>query len=390
MTTVIFIHGTGVRPPHTEALNAKVTASLAEAAPGVRVVPLDWGERYGARLAAGGASIPPDGAAATERDVAGEEDGEDAETAAWERLYGDPEAELALVAAHGPAGAIPPGAAFPDEEFRDRLARLAARGGSVAPELGPGLGARAADLARSPLLTSAAEALDPEDLAPLLARALAAAVIGAALAEDAPVITDGPTRDAAVDRLARELGATGSGSTRGPVGRLIGRPVLRLGSRYAVRRRRALTGAAHPAAGDVLKFLVRGGPLRTALRELAAAVEPPVVLLGHSLGGIIALDTLIEAPLPGVRLLVTVGSQAPFLYETGALPHLDHPEPLPAHVPGWLNLHDRRDLLGFAAAPVFPGRAEDIATDNRQPFPAAHSAYWSDPAVYRAIAERLP
>ncbi|MFF2860524.1 alpha/beta fold hydrolase [Streptomyces rubiginosohelvolus] len=387
MTTVIFIHGTGVRPPHTEALNARVTASLAEAAPGVRVVPLDWGEPYGARLAAGGASIPPDGAGATERDVASEEDDE---AAVWERLYRDPEAELALAATRGTSGAIPPGAAFADEEFRERLAALAARDGSVAPELGPGLGARAAALARSTLLSPAAEALDREELAPLLARALAAAVIGAALAEDAPVLCDGTTRDAAVDRIARELGATEPGSTRGPVGRLIGRPVLRLGSRYAVRRRRALTGAVHPAAGDVLTFLVRGGPLRTALRGLVAAVEPPVVLLGHSLGGIIALDTLIEAPLPGVRLLVTVGSQGPFLYETGALPHLDHPEPLPAHVPGWLNIHDRRDLLGFAAAPVFPGRAEDIVTDNRQPFPVAHSAYWSDPAVYRAIAERLP
>ncbi|WP_069757733.1 alpha/beta fold hydrolase, partial [Streptomyces sp. EN16] len=258
-----------------------------------------------------------------------------------------------------------------------------------APELGPGLGARAAALARSPLLAPAAEAVDPEALATLLARALVAAVIGAALAEDAPVIPDGVTRDAAVERVAQELGGAATGTSRGLVGRLAARPVLRLGSRYAVRRRAALTGAAHPAAGDVLTFLVRGGPLRTALRELVAAVEPPVVLLGHSLGGIVALDTLIEAPLPGVRLLVTVGSQGPFLYETGALPHLEHPEPLPAHVPAWLNIHDRRDLLGFAAAPLFPGRAEDIATDNRQPFPAAHSAYWTDPAVYRAIAERL-
>ncbi|MEU4174024.1 alpha/beta fold hydrolase [Streptomyces sp. NPDC026589] len=387
MTTVIFIHGTGVRPPHTEALYARVTASLAEAAPGVRVVPLDWGRRYGARLAAGGASIPYDGAGATERDAQGEEDDE---TAAWERLYRDPEAELALAAARGPSDEIPPGAAFPDEEIRERLAALAARGEQAAPELGPGLGAVAAALARSPLLTPAAETVGPETLATLLARALAAAVTGAALAEDAPVIPDGATRDAAVDRIARQLGAPAPGTGRGPVGRLLGRPVTRLGTRYAVRRRRALTGAAHPAAGDVLTFLVRGGPLRAALRELVAAVEPPVVLLGHSLGGIIALDTLIEAPLPGVRLLVTVGSQGPFLYETGALPHLDYPEPLPAHVPGWLNIHDRRDLLGFAAAPLFPGRAVDVATDNRQPFPAAHSAYWTDPVVYRAIAERLP
>lgn len=387
MTTVIFIHGTGVRPPHARALYTRVTTSFAEVAPGVRVVPFDWGERYGARLAAGGASIPQDGAGATERDVAGEDDDE---TAAWERLYRDPEAELALAAARVPSGESPPGAAFPDEEFRERLAALAARGEAAAPELGPGLGAIAAALARSSLLAPAADALDPEDLARLLARALAGGVIGAALAEDAPVIPDGATRDVVVDRIAGELGAAAPGSGRGPVGRLVGRPVLRLGSRYAVRRRRALTGAAHPAAGDVLTFLVRGGPLRTALRELAATVEPPVVLLGHSLGGIIALDTLIEAPVPGVQLLVTVGSQGPFLYETGALPHLDHPEPLPAHVPAWLNIHDLRDLLGFAAAPLFPGRAEDIATDNRQPFPAAHSAYWSDPAVYRAIGERLP
>ncbi|WP_329305576.1 alpha/beta fold hydrolase [Streptomyces anulatus] len=387
MTTVIFIHGTGVRPPHAATLHARVTASFAEAAPGVRVVPLDWGERYGARLAAGGASIPYEGSGA-ERDTEGDE--EDDGAAAWERLYRGPEAELALAAARGPSGEIPPGAAFPDEEIRERLAELAARGEAAAPELGPGLGARAAALARSPLLAPAAEAVDPEALATLLARTLVAAVIGAALAEDAPVIPDGAARDAAVDRIARELGAAAPGTSRGPVGRLVARPVVRLGSRYAVRRRAALTGAAHPAAGDVLRFLVRGGPLRAALRELVAAVEPPVVLLGHSLGGIIALDTLIEAPLPGVRLMVTVGSQGPFLYETGALPHLEHPQPLPAHVPAWLNIHDRRDLLGFAAAPLFPGRAEDIATDNRQPFPAAHSAYWTDPAVYRALAERLP
>ncbi|WNF30534.1 hypothetical protein RI138_28990 [Streptomyces sp. C11-1] len=399
MTTVIFIHGTGVRPPHSAALTARVTASLAETAPRVRVVPLDWGERYGARLGAGGASIPPEVAGATGRDTAEEAYGTggagetyeaDAETVLWDRLYRDPEAELALAAARGPSGRTPPGAAFPDEDIRERLAALAARGDAAAPELGPGLAAHATALARSPLLAPAAEALDPEELAWTLARALAAAVTGAALAADAPVICDGATRDAAVDRMAVALGGAAQGSGRGPVGRLIGRPVLRLGSRYAVRRRRALTGAAHPAAGDVLKYLVRGGPVRTALRELAATAEPPVVLLGHSLGGIIALDTLIEAPLPGVRLLVTVGSQGPFLYETGALPRLDHPDPLPAHVPPWLNIHDRRDLLGYAAAALFPGRAEDIATDNRQPFPAAHSAYWSDPAVYRAIGERLP
>ncbi|WP_042836850.1 alpha/beta fold hydrolase, partial [Streptomyces sp. NRRL S-15] len=137
-------------------------------------------------------------------------------------------------------------------------------------------------------------------------------------------------------------------------------PIVRLGSRYAVRRRRALTDAAHPAAGDILKYLARGEDMRQGLRDLVATAEPPVVLLGHSLGGIVALDTLISGPLPGVELLITVGSQGPFLYETGALPSLAHPAPLPGHVPPWLNLYDRRDLLGYAAEPLFPGRAHDV------------------------------
>lgn len=114
-----------------------------------------------------------------------------------------------------------------------------------------------------------------------------------------------------------------------------------------------------------------------------------MVVVGHSLGGIIALDTLVAAPLPHVQLLVTVGSQGPFLYESGALPGLAHPEPLPRHVPDWLNVYDRRDLLGYLGAGLFPDRVTDVEVDNRQPFPAAHSAYWTNPAVYREIAARL-
>ncbi|MEK8145750.1 hypothetical protein NKH18_44170 [Streptomyces sp. M10(2022)] len=70
-----------------------------------------------------------------------------------------------------------------------------------------------------------------------------------------------------------------------------------------------------------------------------------------------------------MELLVTVGSQGPFLYETGALPTLAHPDPLPGHVPPWLNLFDRRDLLGYAAEPVFRGGRRTWRPTAASPFP---------------------
>ncbi|MFB4420357.1 hypothetical protein C5F59_004590 [Streptomyces sp. QL37] len=385
MTTVVFIHGTGVREPHLGELLGRITSGLASTAPGRGLVAYDWGGQYGARLAADGASIPAAPGAGAARSA-----GDPDETEEWARLYEDPSAELATASAGTGPRVTPPGAAFPDERPRSLLHALAAHGEPRADELGPGLREAATELARSPLLGPAAEALDQETLAWVLARALAATAIASELAADRTVLPGGDTRDAAVAALAGRLGAAPAGTGRGPLLRMAGRPLVRLGSRYAVRRRRALTDAAHPAAGDILKYLARGEDMRRGLRDLVAGLAPPVVLLGHSLGGIVSLDTLISGPLPGVELLITVGSQGPFLYETGALPSLAHPDPLPGHVPPWLNLYDRRDLLGYAAEPLFPGRAQDVATDSRQPFPVAHSAYWTDPDVYRAIGERLP
>lgn len=389
MTAVVFIHGTGVREPHLSALLARVASGIGATVPRARPVAYDWGGPYGARLAEDGASIPAVPGAGSTRSTG--DPGEHDEAEEWARLYDEPTAELAVAGAGASGRVTPPGAAFPDERPRRLLRELAVHGESGADVLlGPGLPEAAAELARSPLLGAAAEALDQETLAWVLARALTASVIASELASDSPVQSGGDGRDTTVAALAEHLGAAPAGSGRGPLLRLAGKPLVRLGSRYAVRRRRALTDAAHPAAGDILKYLARGDAMRQGLRELVATLEPPVVLLGHSLGGIIALDTLISGPLPEVELLITVGSQSPFLYETGALPSLAHPDPLPGHVPPWLNLYDRRDLLGYAAEPLFPGRAHDIATDSRQPFPVAHSAYWTDPAVYRAIGERLP
>ncbi|MET9832073.1 alpha/beta fold hydrolase [Streptomyces sp. NPDC006385] len=390
MPTVVFIHGTGVREPGFSALAGRFAAALTALRAGLRVVPYYWGGRHGATLAAGGACLPPEGGAS--RGLAEAPAGWDADddTAAWAALYTHPDGELE-VAASGAERAVerPPGSVPPQERTRALLLSLAAQGDDLAAELGPGLARAAADLAAHPLLGPAASALEPGDLAVLIARALAARVMAAALDADLPVIAGGDARDRVVDRLASALGAAPQGAERGLRGVLL-RAAGSAASRAVVRRRRALTQATHPAAGDVLRYLARGEGTRAELRDLVAGLEPPVTVVGHSLGGIIALDTLVAAALPQVRLLVTVGSQGPFLYESGSLPSLAHPEPLPPHVPDWLNLYDPRDLLGYLGAGLFPGRVTDVMVDSRQPFPAAHSAYWTHPDVYRHIVERLP
>ncbi|GGM09798.1 hypothetical protein GCM10010129_62190 [Streptomyces fumigatiscleroticus] len=392
MTAVVFIHGTGVREPGFSALAGRVAAGLTALRDGLRLVPHYWGGTHGATLAAGGASLPP--AHGTTRSPAARPaaPGADAEdtTAAWAALYADPYAELALAAAGAdPVVERPPGSLPPEQRLGLRLSELAARGDAPAAELGPGLARAATDLAAHPLLAGAAGALAPEELATVAARCLTARIIADGLDSDAPFVPGGDVRDAVTDRLAQELGAPPRGTGRG-VRSLLLRTAGSAASRAVVRRRRALTEAAHPAAGDVLRYLSRGEGVRAGLRELIAGLEPPVAIVAHSLGGIIALDTLVLSPLPQVKLLVTAGSQAPFLYESGSLPSLAHPSPLPRHVPDWLNLYDPRDLLGYLGAGLFPGRVTDVAVDSRQPFPAAHSAYWTNPAVYRHIVDRLP
>ncbi|WP_308460839.1 alpha/beta fold hydrolase [Streptomyces sp. Ru71] len=367
-----------------------MAAGLTELRDGLRIVPYYWGGTHGATLAAGGASLPP--AAGTSRGLGEAPAAEpgDETVAAWAALYADPYAELAVAAGGAaPATERPPGAVPPAQTLQARLAALAAQGDAPAAELGPGLARAAGDLAAHPLLAPAAEALDPDDLPAVAARSLAARVIANALYADAPLIPVGETRDDITERLAEALGAPPRGTQRG-VRSLLLRTAGSAASRAVVRRRRALTEAAHPAAGDVLRYLTRGAAVRADLRSLIEGLEPPVVLVGHSLGGIIALDTLISAPLPQVALLVTAGSQGPFLYESGSLPSLEPPAPLPPHVPDWLNLYDPRDLLSYVGAALFPGRVTDIAVDSRQPFPAAHSAYWTNHVVYRHIVDRLP
>jgi pimeloyl-ACP methyl ester carboxylesterase len=166
--------------------------------------------------------------------------------------------------------------------------------------------------------------------------------------------------------------------------------MLKRGVNYAQRHRGAISDAAYPFAGDILLYQGRGDQIRGVIREAIHRAVPPVVLLAHSLGGIASVDLLALEPLP-VDLLITVGSQAPFLYEINALHSLAYGDPLPPHYPPrWLNIYDLRDLLSYRGEGLFPGRVTDVKVDNRQPFPDSHSAYWTNAQVWDTIVARLP
>ncbi|MFE1557570.1 hypothetical protein ACFW6V_21650 [Streptomyces sp. NPDC058734] len=396
----LFVHGTGVRRERHDALFALVRERLGERFPGAEVDSCFWGERFGAGLSAGGRSVPgtPEGA-----------DG-DEEAAEWGLLLADPLCELRVLAEAGWAGEdreddpfAMPGLRPAGEGVLELLHRLAGAPGADGPgELRNLLDGTGLAAGFRPALEAAAGSAEAaragarataEPQARELATALARAVTAGALAgAGADADCTAAERDRLVELLTTRLG----GGARVPGARaaaVLGRLALRVTTQPVLNAwRGSLTAGATPALGDILRYQARGAGLRAYLRERITARPGPTVLIGHSLGGIALVDLLALAaadggPVPGVELLVTVGSQAPYLYELGALTALAPGSRLPYGFPRWLNVYDRQDVLSYLAAPVFPGdpRVTDHEISSRQPFPASHSAYWKQQSLYERI-----
>lgn len=392
MTTVLFVHGTGVRQPAYDVTLARVVGGLGRIRPRFTVERCYWGGDHGSWLRAGGASIPVRDSG---RSALGA-DSVDADGAAalWELLDEDPLFELRLLMVVGQEQVeLPPHAPAPAQ-------LLAEAAGASASDI------ILADAGLSVVFQDAVEAVVSSDvyaemrlagvtigiLRPVLARALVAQSIQLAEAElGGRLPMDGRQRDEVLAVVVAGLGGSDR-SISGSMGRLAAGLALRLGLTKPLERRRAvLTSAAAPVAGDVLAYVARGEPIREYIgRAVASVADPPVILLAHSLGGIASLELVVAAKQHCVEMLVTVGCQAPLLYELNALPVLEFGMQLPAWVPAWANVFDQRDLLGFAGAPVFPGRVIDHIVDNRVGFPRAHSAYFGNRDFYAALDEVLP
>jgi pimeloyl-ACP methyl ester carboxylesterase len=152
--------------------------------------------------------------------------------------------------------------------------------------------------------------------------------------------------------------------------------------------------------GDALNYIGRGSEVRWLLHAAviqACALRPhePLVLIGHSMGGIISYEYLID-PNPNFRtrpeepLLITVGSPVALFAEYDLFAQ----HGTTARATGgmrWINIYDPDDLLSFPVAGVFPERADgDRSCGSGRPFPASHGAYWQNDTVFTAIAEAFP
>jgi hypothetical protein len=161
--------------------------------------------------------------------------------------------------------------------------------------------------------------------------------------------------------------------------------------------------------GDVLEYLAKRGDRDTfgpiiavvlnalrAARGKRRADDPQLIVIGHSLGGVISYDILTYFdPTLEVDVFVTVGSQVALFEEMSLYKHA----PLPANAPTerlarptnikrWLNVMDPNDAFSFRAEGVFEGVA-DFKYETGYGLTHAHAGYFHRPSFYRRLGERL-
>jgi hypothetical protein len=398
MTTILVVHGTGTRNPRYNKMFNYIQGRLGELRPDLNVAPCPWGNSVGCKLHQGGASIPLYDAT---RGVLYADTATELEAlrALWGQLYEDPLYELRLLSvSQGTALGFIPGRLRPGQMLdkavqelkpKDALGVLLNSGG-LHDHFDTALSSVTRSEAYKMALQGATETLGEYKLA--VARAIVAATIAECnrTEEFAALAIDADLRDNVVQAITDQLAPT-SRNLSFNIAKHVFATAVALGALNQVQRKRgALTDTFYPSVGDVLLYQGRGEPVRQFILNCILAATPPVVVLAHSLGGVASLDLLVMEDLSEyVPLLITVGSQAPFLYELNALHSLEYGQPLPVHFPEWLNIYDLHDFLSYVGSRLFPNHVQDVQVDNRQPFPRAHSAYWANAAVWKTIVERI-
>src|SRR5262249_39299178 len=138
LTTLLLVHGTGVREPAYGAAFDRFAERIADIRPKHVVAQCYWGGPHGSRLNAQGVSIPS-GDSHRGIDLAATD--EDAEVALWGVLERDPLFELRLLSTGGSAmeEELPPNAVPPGRELAAAVRRLPASAAVTSPAAAAGL-----------------------------------------------------------------------------------------------------------------------------------------------------------------------------------------------------------------------------------------------------------
>ncbi|WP_256094072.1 lipase family alpha/beta hydrolase [Microcystis aeruginosa] len=411
----IFVHGTGVRQPAYRITLKKIRKHLKKEDKSFPVYECYWGDECGSKLNEGGKSIPTFD---TNRSVGGYLSDKDYKIALWHLLYQNPFFELEILSLREPENNYPPPSQelpgkgldesirnfTPPQELLDKLAEA-----GIKEEIFQQARDRIIEDTNYQKAINQAQQSTMGDYRQAIAKALVAqsAILVSETYGAQALCLMGDSRDQIVTEIVSAIG----GSERGVVDwvknllqeklpKLLDSAVvtttngiLQIPTGWALRKRGSLSQSIAATAGDVIMYQSRGQKIRDFIQEKIKRIQGhPVILIAHSLGGIAAVDLLLEPDPPKVDLLVTIGSQAPLLYEWNALTNMEHQKGanLPNTFPKWLNIYDERDFLSYIGAGIFPGKVEDIKVSNGQPFPASHGAYWNNPNVWSAIFERIP
>ena len=391
---LVFIHGTGVREPAYSKAFSIISQKLKERNENLRLHKCYWGGSLGTTLNAGGLSIPvSDTKKAVETDLSNEE----YILGLWELLYQDPLIELQILAiSSGENEAI--FGEKPGNDLDDKVRALTPSSSlqDMLDRAGIGEFFRQAQTIivnesdYQEAIESAKEPLGEYRMA--IARALVAQ--SSLLARDKygefTLSLNGELRDRIVEQIVAELGGTEKGLLSG-VKQSISGTIRRIINNNLQRKRSRFSEQYSGNLGDILMYQARGQKLRDFVRATIEPLKYPTVLIAHSLGGIICVDLLLEQQLPQVALLVTVGSQAPLLYELNALVGMEYNSntKLPETFPEWLNIYDRNDFLSHVGEKIFPGKIQDFEIDSKQPFPESHGAYWNNDKVWDAVWQKM-
>lgn len=379
MPTVVVVHGTGVRETGYQEMISLVKRRLGAERPSYEVAECPWYKDFGVAPPPYD-SLPLKPGFRSAGAVAISD-----ELLAWQGLYIDPLAEMRVFADMAPGGGNPTAAALISEKIRQvKAPESLAEFGMDATWI------EARDVVLRDEVTRVAISRGPsrpDAIRLTVARALVAELVRRNM-ELGKVVPDGEVRDGWVGALRQSMGsdiAVGARAVPLPL-----QPVARLVNRYLIR---PFAESHSPIAGDIVFYQGRGKKMRDFIAGTISAACPPVYVMAHSLGGIAAVDTLIEDATLRVDALITFGSQAPFFFEINALASLEKGMRLPTHFPGkWLNVCDANDLLSFRAKVVFNNdpRIIDEQLDSGQPPLAAHSSYLGSNSFWRLVWSILP
>jgi hypothetical protein len=197
-----------------------------------------------------------------------------------------------------------------------------------------------------------------------------------------------PIRNAASDALLRVV--------RRPLTEQV---AFILGDVFVYLRRRETDGVGRVANrifAPIITDLVKAARLRSP--------DDPLILVGHSLGGVILYDLLSDRSAVSrietdsgsdfiVDAWITVGAQPGLFADMGlygtvpgtaASGKLARPEPVRA----WLNVYDYTDVLSFSCEKIFKD-VEDFEFDNVIGLFNAHTSYFQRPSFYQRLRTRL-